>query len=596
MLKPAITVKRSVAGFSILLGIYLLYVAIRLVMLASTGSSLLARIDKLQVDNAAANPSALSASVESLSVDVENLNSIANDPLLEPIKWLPVVGKDFSAVAQLADASHGIATAAEPLLSSLTTLDASQNGDSWNAFKTDAAAGLGSRIDALLASVEKAETVVTPLTKQSLDFGLSQKIQPLGERLKEAKAGLTTLKPLATTLALVLAQPKPKTWFIATQNLAEARATGGILGSFAVVTVANGKVKLVAAGSDQDLAAFGKVNFSALPEEVRSLWGVNIEDWRDMNASLHTPYFGEQIANSFSKIKKIDGVLFMGQGTVAQLVAATGSMNIDGVEITSSNAADFLGKGIYARYESVPKKNAWVVAFMHTLFSRLSDQKYDAKAMWAAAIANQSGDRLSAWSVDPALQTKFVQAQVAGVVSDKLGSTTLFSVNNAGGNKLDAYLKLKASYALGACGQLTDYGFDGREATFALNLKNGAPKKGLPGYVTPRLDSLPGQHHTVGSNRELVSIYAPVGATFTEFTLDGDLINATEGVDRGHPVWVLDIELEPGETKKLVAKWVEPVTDTNGREVQTQPVLIAPVAFNSVDTEVKSSGFCEIRN
>ncbi|NBR24569.1 MAG: DUF4012 domain-containing protein, partial [Micrococcales bacterium] len=72
----------------------------------------------------------------------------------------------------------------------------------------------------------------------------------------------------------------------------------------------NGKVKLEEYGSDKTLLKMGSINYKNYPAELRDLWGVDLSDWRDINASAHAPYAAKMLADGWQQHRgqKIDGV------------------------------------------------------------------------------------------------------------------------------------------------------------------------------------------------------------------------------------------------------------------------------------------------
>ena len=165
---------------------------------------------------------------------------------------------------------------------------------------------------------------------------------------------------------------------------------------------------------------------------------------------------------------------------------------------------------------------------------------------------------------------------------------------SVGGNKLDAYLRARASYSLGKCGEFTDDGYFGRKALLSLEVASDAPKSNLPWYVNPPLYTPAGQKYVMGANRTLVSVYGPVGSTIRSATLDGQDVGNTQGIDNGHTVWVFYVPTKPGQKRLLKVEWAEPIVDDNGKNIQTPPVLISPVALNRIGAKSSSPGFCPI--
>jgi len=183
------------------------------------------------------------------------------------------------------------------------------------------------------------------------------------------------------------------------------------------------------------------------------------------------------------------------------------------------------------------------------------------------------------WSGLPGDQKKIVAAGVGGIVPTAGGPTAVVSLNNGGGNKLEAYLHTSVDYTLGSCDALDSGDAPARNATLTVTLTNSVPK-GLPKYVTPRSDpNFTNSPRAVGSNREYVSVYLPVGAEDNGYFIDGEQTLAAGGFERGRELVLVPIEMAPGQTREFVVKWVEPFTDIEtGKPTSATPkVLLSPM-------------------
>jgi hypothetical protein len=199
-----------------------------------------------------------------------------------------------------------------------------------------------------------------------------------------------------------------------------------------------------------------------------------------------------------------------------------------------------------------------------------------------------------AWSRDKSAQQVFSKYQVAGEVSTAFGPKVDVSINNAGGNKLDAYTTLKADYLLGICNVDTFTGYQGRKSRVTVEITNSSPK-GLPAYVDMRLDDSFGEARPKGSNRDLVTIYGPVGSEAESISVDGVEEFAINGIDRNRPLWIFDLQMLPGTTKKIVLELVEPINDDNLEKVPSKQILTGPVMLNAPTLSSSSSGECSLR-
>jgi hypothetical protein len=228
------------------------------------------------------------------------------------------------------------------------------------------------------------------------------------------------------------------------------------------------------------------------------------------------------------------------------------------------------------------------------MFQKLLSGKVSGSGLFSAAAADNTGDRLMAWSRDKGTQQIFSKYQVAGEVPTVFGPNVLVTLNNAGGNKLDAYTTVKADYLLGICNVDTFTGYQGRKSRVTIEVTNSAPK-GLPAYVDMRLDDSFGEARPKGSNRNLVTVYGPVGSEAESLTVDGVEDFVINGMDRNRPLWIFDLQMLAGTTRTIVLNLVEPINDDNMEPVPPKQVLTGPVMLNAPTLSSSSNGQCSLK-
>jgi hypothetical protein len=231
---------------------------------------------------------------------------------------------------------------------------------------------------------------------------------------------------------------------------------------------------------------------------------------------------------------------------------------------------------------------------MGKLFGKLTQNDVNLVGLFESLANPTNVDDLYLYSTNRDAQLEIEKLGIDGSVPTAPGSHVIVDINNGGGNKIDAYLKTEYTYSLNNCGVKTWDDLAGREATVTITLTNNAPKKGLPKYVNPRLDLRPGQKYVPSSNREVVTVYAPVGATDERFTIDGEEDGATFTFYRNRPVYVLSVELAPGQTRTIEVSFIEPVVDVSGKNIQQAPTLRAQRTLDGTTSSVKFQNFCPV--
>ena len=557
--------------------------------------STMGEVENLKAAAANKDLGAISIGLGKASDAIAVADSSAKDPIVQMFSFVPIIGNDIKAASVVSSDGRLVLQAAEEVTSVANQLVKSGIGKK-PITDTALVASLRDGMSQMNEAVQKLNVDLQGIDDAQLHFGLDSKIKSAKEVVSSFATASSRLTPLVQVGTTVIEQPGTKRWFVSIQNLAELRGTGGITGAYAVITTHNGKLKLEEYGSDKRLLKLGRINFKNYPEDLRDLWGVDLCDWRDINASAHAPYAAELLADGWQKVKgkKVDGVLFIGQGVVSQLSGAVGAIEVRGVKVDKDNAVDFLAKDIYAKFTKVEVKDAVVGEIASEMFKRLIAGKVSGGGLFAAAANDKTGDRVMAWSRDKATQQVFTKYQVSGEVSTDFGPKVTVTLNNAGGNKLDAYTTVKADYLLGICNVDTFTGYQGRKSRVTVEVTNSSPK-GLPAYVDMRLDANFGESRPKGSNRELVAIYGPVGSEAESITIDGVEECAINGDDRNRPIWIFDLHMLAGSSKKIVLDLVEPINDDNLERVSGKQVLTGPVMLNAPTLSSSSSGECSLR-
>jgi hypothetical protein len=529
-----------------------------------------------------------SADLDALATDLVELDELtqdlmfaASDPVLgAAIDGVPVAGPHLQAARSIASAAAGLTSAAKPLSSILPRLEPSS-------LVTDGSYDIATitELDTVLRDLQSrlttANKTIAEIPLDALDSRFAGFVTDISTVLGDGETLVNQIEPLVGILPIVLGGEGHQTWFVALQNLAEARGTGGLLSAYAVLDISDGAITMTASGSDGDLNSTVPP-LSGVPNDYLDIWGTNVTDWLSVNISPNFPYAGRLISNTWTKHsgEKVDGVLAFGQGIVQYMLAATGPVTIDGSTVDANNAVQFLSLDVYAKYPDAENKNEFVAKLVAEIFSRLQSGQFDLKSLLASTAAAPTGDRLQAWAKKADVQTRIAVDGYSGEIPNAYGPTAAISINNGGGNKLEQFLEVAVDYSLGVCS--TSPSEHTRAGTLTVTLTNNAPTSGLPDYVSPRSDyASTVDEKVVGSNLEVVSIYLPVGAEEGDTTIDGTSEFGYVGMERDRNVLAFDVDLDPGESKTLVVPWIEPTVSENVVEtLGANQTVITPPSLN----------------
>ena len=507
-----------------------------------------------------------------LHADADDARATTSGPLWAVATLVPGVGEDVAAARDVSASVADILDAAQPLETALPRL--SPSASSHGRIDVDALADVARSLPAVSSAVSTADATLAGIDPARLSGSLAAGVPALRAQLDAVRDPLANAVPALQILPSMLGRDGQRTWLVLLEQDAEARGTGGLVGAYAVVTTENGRLALGTTAQRATLDA-RKIPATAVPQDLRELWGPDLTEWAGLNLSPHFPWTGQLVAAGWDSQRgaKLDYVAALDQHAVAALLAGTGPVRIGPDLVSSANAVAYLSRGVYQRYPRYQDVDRATQQLVTTAFGRVAAGRLDLREL-VRAVADESGQRrILAWSADADEELVLQQLSVGGALPAAAGPFAMAVVNNGGGNKLDAYLKVHTGYTPGRCMG------GSRIGTIAVTLTNTAPRTGLTAYQSVRSDLLDSgvKRWVAGSNRILLDLYGPVGATAPLVTIDGAEQPPVEGTDRGHAVWRVVVPILPGQQRVVRAVVVQPV-DVAGPDGAPQ-VLAQPMAI-----------------
>ncbi|MFF8945315.1 DUF4012 domain-containing protein [Streptomyces sp. NPDC014864] len=415
---------------------------------------------------------------------------------------------------------------------------------------------------------------------------------PAADRARALLAHQTDRLAPVTTDASVAARVLPsmlglqgeRHYFLAFQNIAEARGTGGLPGAFAVLRADRGHLAFERFGNNTEMAT-AKADID-LGAEFAARYRDNQPTtvWENSNLSPHFPDAARIWAAAWREHtgERVDGAIAVDPVTLSRLLRVTGPARMaDGTVLTADNVVDLTERTSYAKYADVERRKAFFVDAARAAAAPLMAAVDTPRLLPALIVAvhdTQRDGRLKVWSAHVAEQRILESRPYSGTLPNVPGPFAGLVVNNAAGSKLDYYLDRSMVWEAGDCSG------GEREVTATVTLTNRAPTSGLPDYVTQRGDRPPYRTRP-GDNRLMVSYYAGAGAKLTGATLDGRPALLAPGVERGHPVFTLDLELPAGSHRTLVLHLLEP-------HANRAPDLLQQPLVTPLRTTVRTRGAC----
>jgi protein-tyrosine-phosphatase len=509
---------------------------------------------------------------------------LTGDPVWRVAAALPYVGANPDAVrtvsAAVDDLSHGALPA---LVRTGETLDPARlrpTGDrvSVGAFTAAAPAIATARAD-VVATRDRLDT----LTGRPLLPTVSGAVGQLRAELTSTARALDGVGRASRLVPAMLGGRGERRYLVVFQNNAEARATGGLLGAYAIVSVRDGRMAVERIGSNTDLRSADTVPVD-LGGDFRAAWGNAPALWVNGNLDANFPNAARIWLALWHRQngQSLDGVLATDPVALGYLLRATGPVELTtGQSVSSADAARLTMHDVYARSDDNAVRDAFLRSVAGSVVSALVAGQGPPRAVLDELSRAASERRLLLYSAHPAEQKDIAPTVVSGILSGLPGPYAFVAVNNAGGNKMDYYLQRTIRYDAGPC-------VGGRRASrLTVTLGNSAPDPArLPVYVSQRLDDATGtrsQSTSDGSVVALVSVYGPLQGGVAAATLDGRPLAVSNGKSGARPVWTFPVVVDAGRHRTVVLDLVEPGS-RSAPVVPVQPlVLPARVSVSAAD-------------
>jgi len=452
---------------------------------------------------------------------------------------VPVLGRDVRAVrTTLAATDDAVADAVLPVAQAASeTLTAQQQAPAGQV-DLAALADLSDALDRAAGVVARSSDDVGRIDAGGLVL-VGEHVQDAATRLADLDRTMTSAGTALGAAVPALGADGPRSYLIAAQNLAESRPTGGLIGSWALLTVDQGRFTLESTGANDDLATLtGRLR--DLPPDVEALYGQDLALSQNLNLSPDFPQAATLLVDLWTAQGRPapDGVIGPDPVAPARMLAATGPVPPPvGPVLDRRNLVRVVQQDVYSTYEG---RNAERLAYLGSVTATVVDALVGAD--WSTPELRRSLTRslqdghLVLWSADPATQDTLVNLGAAGALGapDEAGGAVRVHLTNVDASKLDQFLDVAAA---ATC--------SGTSPQVALQLTSTPPRR-LPDYSRSHLDGLAPLDH-----RLLVALYLPPTRGVAGLEVDGAVRRMSAGTEQGWTVVRSVVDVPAGATVRL---------------------------------------------
>jgi hypothetical protein len=544
-------------------------------------------------------------SFKKAETELGSADAALNSALFFPLQITPVASSNLKAVRNLTQAGYHIAVAG-----SLTTESFLQKSDpktgntsarnKLNLFDKGqinfaVLNSLAANADKITYHMNYATRMYDEIPKTFLLAPISEASKKFGQKVPVLRQASKTLGAFAGILPGFLGGNGNRNYFLAIQNNAELRATGGLVGNYAIVTFAGGKILM---NEFNEIHALQKSDIKpvSMPKEFMARYGRYDSDsmWLNANMSPDFPTTGYLISNLYGNAtgRKVDGVISIDPVALKYILEVMGPVTVIGTDgrtttIDSGNVIDETLIKAYEQFAERSDRKNYLAEVAMAVWFRMITGDFDMIGVAKKMAVAFEEKHMTIYSKYANEQKLIEELGYSGAIKKTDGDYLQVLVQNHGANKLDIYTHQMIDY------NITINEDNSAQVVATVSIENGAQPEKLPDYVAGDSGVVPRGYANIWLN-----LFAPKDAQLISSAIDGRNILFEVGREKDKTVFSQYIIIKPGAHSTATFTYNIPKAVTIGKNgpeytlnLQAQPV-INPPAFSLT---VKSpNGFASV--
>lgn len=378
------------------------------------------------------------------------------------------------------------------------------------------------------------------------------------QALRAVYGGIGVVRNAADHITDALGVSTLRRYLVLFQNNAELRASGGFIGSFALIDVAHGKIIDVEIPSGGPYDLRGSLRKKMPPPRPLQIIA---EQWEFQDANWYAdfPATAQQILWFYeaSGGPSVDGVIAVNASLIPRLMSITGSIALDAYDmtLTQENVLDELQKEVELRYDRTKNAPKKIISDLFPLImDRLGSQDVD-RSLQIITLLIEAIQRkeLQFYFTDNEVQTLLHSVGIDGAQIIPEPDYLSIIDSNIGGAKTDSVITASAQRTVTV----------NRDGTIDAKLT-----------VTRSHDGTKGELFTGVANNDYMRIYLPRGSRVFDadgFSLISDSVFKQPSVDaREYDTFITESDRMVYEDYHLES-WNERAYSVFGGWIITQP-------------------------
>ena len=411
-------------------------------------------------DITAVDPGLTAETVDRLQAEAAEAHAAVDDPVYRLASVVPFIGPNLKAVDQVTTTVDGLARNVMPsLVDVATTLQPSTLAPKDGVIDLAPIRQIAPLLQSADDSVTDATAELAGIDRTELMRPLADAVDTLSGKLREAADVTAPAARAARLMPAMLGSDRPRTYLVVFQNPSELRATGGIFGSYGVLSADNGKLSLRGQGAaSRQLGYFDPPAAELSPTEQALYGGLMARYPQDVNFTPDFPRAAAIFAEMYKERNGgvVDGVLAIDPVALSYTLEGTPGIDVgNGVTLRADNLVDTLLSTAYSQFDEPgqAQRDAFLDSATSTVFSRVMAGQAEPTAIIEGLQRAADERRVLIYSTHPTEERDIRFTGLAGALDADVDKPSIgVFLNDGTGAKLGYYLRNQVHLTEGRCG------------------------------------------------------------------------------------------------------------------------------------------------
>ncbi len=377
-----------------------------------------------------------------------------------------------------------------------------------------------------VSRLEQAEPAVAALESGDA-WRFQDQVLAVVDAYDDVNDALTKAAAGVSLLPAVLGQTGPRNYLLALKNNSELRADGGMVLSYGILSVDDGRIDVGEIDSVGNLVLSKDVVDSGIPDwylkNFRNFKSLQLP--QNVNLTAHFPTSAAVLARIYKENTgaTVDGVIAIDPLAFESILSETGPVQVGEYEIDAGNVVAFSLNEIYD-LETDPDvdTDAIIAETAEAVTERLLAGGWDEQAMAAALASAAAQGHIQLWMANPGEEERIDEIGIGGTFAVSGGDYLRPALQNFAATKLDYLAERRIRHDV----QLLPDGGAIVNTTFTFT---NASSEDQPNYVRGTKDGETRVYfpeRAVGDQQIRVGIYVPRNAHLLNVTPPTDTVLA----------------------------------------------------------------------